>query len=193
MEELVDQYVPEEQRKDFEFHAHNLYGQFHRSDYRALLTGLLSLPVKHGVPIFYAAVSRAWLHKDPSRNSEITEAGLAFLTCALRVNAWIHSLNPNEQVLWIADNSRVAKEMRTAHTVFHDKPIVGQFEFMRLRHIIDTIYFGDSKNSRALQLADACNFAIKRHLMKKPDAERLFQLIAPIVFSGPTWGSMEAD
>jgi hypothetical protein len=44
-------------------------------------------------------------------------------------------------------------------------------------HIIDTIYFGNSQESRALQLADVCCSTITRHLRGDPIATRYYKLL----------------
>jgi Protein of unknown function (DUF3800) len=48
----------------------------------------------------------------------------------------------------------------------------------------DDMYFGDSKYSIGIQLADLCAFFIAKHLEKKPEAEGFYGLISSqIVFS----------
>jgi hypothetical protein len=51
----------------------------------------------------------------------------------------------------------------------------------QFKHILDTVYFGNSHESIGLQLADACNFFIKRHHMGDTSAERFFQMIYPFM------------
>jgi hypothetical protein len=84
---------------------------------------------------------------------------------------------PNEKVLWIADRANAAQAMKAFLKMSQSRELVPGVSQSKLEHIIDTIYFGDSHESRALQLADACNFVIKRRLMNNPDIEPYYSLI----------------
>jgi hypothetical protein len=65
------------------------------------------------------------------------------------------------------------------------RAIMPDFPTTKLEHVIDTIYFGDSKESRALQLADVCNYVIRRHLVGKANAAPYYRLIEPQLTLSP--------
>jgi hypothetical protein len=50
------------------------------------------------------------------------------------------------------------------------------------RHIIDTVHFAGKSESAPLQIADACAFVIKRHLMEKEDAATFFGTLRPQLY-----------
>ena len=180
MKALVSEHVPVEKQPVFEFHAHNLFGQVARPENDALLRGLLAIPVVWKLPIFYAAVHRGAKFQEFNKNKpDVTPQALAFLMCAMKIENLVRAGAPEERLLWIADNTRAADDMRKLHRAFQGQPLILDQPDTRIEHIIDTIYFGDSAHSRGLQLADACNFFIKRHLMKKGNSERFYRLIQP--------------
>jgi Protein of unknown function (DUF3800) len=61
--------------------------------------------------------------------------------------------------------------------------------------LVDTIYFGDSHESLALQLADVCCSVITQHLIGREDGTQFYQLIrgqvitdGRLVMFSPRWG-----
>jgi Protein of unknown function (DUF3800) len=54
-------------------------------------------------------------------------------------------------------------------------------------HVVDTIYFGDSHESLALQLADVCCATISQHLSGNPDAEPFYSLIRSQIVTDDTF------
>lgn len=50
-------------------------------------------------------------------------------------------------------------------------------EDLKLDHLIDTMYFGNSEESTFLQLADVSAYFIKRMLLGKTDAEPFYKII----------------
>jgi len=47
-----------------------------------------------------------------------------------------------------------------------------------LEHLHDDMYFGDSKFSKGIQLADVCALVIGRHLLEYSDTEDLYQKLS---------------
>jgi hypothetical protein len=111
--------------------------------------------------------------------------GLAFYACALRVENLIKTYNPNERILWIADHAHAAEAMKGFLSVFRSRPLLPNLPISKLEQIIDTIYFGNSKESRPLQLADACGYIIRRHAMKKANALPFYRMIEPMLIPCP--------
>jgi hypothetical protein len=63
-----------------------------------------------------------------------------------------------------------------------DKPNFGEFVLSR---VVDTVLFAEKSESSPLQVADACAFAIKRHLMKTPEADRFYKSLVRKMVIGP--------
>ena len=61
-------------------------------------------------------------------------------------------------------------------TVMSSPPVYGE-----LPHLHDDMYFGASKFSKGIQLADLCALLISRHLAEYSDTEDLFQKLSKSV------------
>lgn len=170
---------------------------------REILQAVLEVTSRHRVPIFYAAVDRIGFKRelaDPSvsteqslvlgrqfrtarKNADATRADiLAYVMCLRKVEHYVHATMPREKVLWIADRTSGERPIKGAlrlldyyEAVLNDLP-------GRPLHIVDTVYFGDSDESGALQLADVCCAVIRAHLEGK-DPEHFYNLIRMSVVS----------
>ncbi len=87
----------------------------------------------------------------------------------------------------IADDNSNKQLKRQLQDTFH------QFRFRvnsspmvrgELGHLLDDMYFGDSKYSVGIQLADICGFLIGRHLLGKTDTSTLYEQLASNIFKG---------
>lgn len=188
-----------------EFKGQRLYRDLrsgrHRPDADAILRQMLAIPKKRHLPLFYGAVDRArfkelrpnvmnWLPAaerkvPPNLASEVVSA---FDHCMGKIDTYVHTLLPGENVLWIADKSQYDELLRNGRTWFDSLkiidwnavgiPAVSDTEIEPHRaHIVDTIFFGASHDSRALQLADVCCSTINLHLRNVEYAESYYQLI----------------
>jgi hypothetical protein len=112
-----------------EFKGHRLYRDLRNGrqhvDADAILRQVLAIPKKRRLPLFYGAVDRVsfrrlkpnvlnWLppaerQYPPNLASEI---GSAFDHCMDKVDTYVHTLLPGEQVLWIADKSQYEKLLK---------------------------------------------------------------------------------
>jgi hypothetical protein len=183
MRELVLKYVPEQLREGYEFHAYKIFRQLHKGNNRQLLTELLHIPEKCKIPIFKSVVSRTTMREwYPNYSAkellEITET-IAFLMCAKKVEFFFSAFRPEEKILWIADRVNIADGIKKHIKRLQDAPAVGTLLEVKLNHIIDTIYFGDSRDSLALQLADAVNFVIRGHFTGKKGIDQFYKLLPP--------------
>jgi hypothetical protein len=52
-----------------------------------------------------------------------------------------------------------------------------------MTRIVDTVHFASKRDCGPLQLADACAFIIKRKMAQKPDADRFYSALEPML----TW------
>jgi hypothetical protein len=146
-----------------------------------LLLTLLDIAESEQIPIFYGAVHREGYKRvftnDPS---ETGPYALAFYECADAIDRYTHREIPKEKILWIADRSKAEARLKEGLLGFREMRLMGWDEILKgtglegirlpslhephVAHITDTIYFGDSKESRALQLADVYSSTITRAL-----------------------------
>jgi hypothetical protein len=156
----------------------------------------------HGVPVFINAINKAGYkiiqsmerrhdfgaEVDPARLFQnISTYMAAFSQCLREADNYIHTESPKEQLLWISDNAKMyesdLKEALRSIREFQQMDLTGVFppglEYPepRFSGIADTVYFGDSKHSRALQLADLCATTASLHLQKEPLVEPFFKLL----------------
>jgi uncharacterized protein DUF3800 len=155
-----------------------------------VLAAVASMPSAHGLQIFSGAVDRAGFRRVKEsilhdQDSNWDEYFAAFLSCMRRVDDFMHTAYPSEKVLWIADESerhrsrlKMSLTMQQALTQLPENP--NRPDFKRFEsHLSDTIYFGRSHESRALQLADICCSLIEAHLRGDPIAEPYYSMIRP--------------
>ncbi len=182
----------------FEFKGAKLFRDLRNGRRReradANLRGILSIPARHHVPIFYAAIDRAGYERRPTkRNDESTPYDMALIFCLRSVHTYVYTLLPKERVLWIADKTGYENVSRQAQEfiqrVVADYPgglNSGVPDMKPHTSIVDTLYFGDSKQSAALQLADVCCSVITLHLQKDSRAKAYYPLIeSQIIGSNP--------
>jgi hypothetical protein len=165
--------------------------------------GCLLKLFEHGVPVFVSAVNKAGygiiqslesLHDfgagvNPKRLfHNISSYMAAFSQCLREADNYIHAESPKEQLLWISDDAKQhesdLKEALRSIREFQLMDLAGLFPGLeypepRFSGIADTVYFGDSKHSRALQLADLCATTASLHLQKEPLVEPFFKLLRP--------------
>ena len=188
MNRLVETLVPENQRENFEFHASKLFGKLKRGNNEALLRGLLQIPVQHRLSVTYGAIDRKGFIDQigPTRCTSAKEQikvmqSMAFSVCALKIDNWMRQFAPKEKLLWIADNTTSDELMKHGLKLWQKDAMFADIPTSKFEHVMDTIYFGHSHQSRGLQLADACNFVIRHHIARKAEIEPFYRLIQPIV------------
>lgn len=170
-----------------EFHATELYtgtGAFEGVDeakrFSAINVLLTCLSVEK-FPYVYAAIDRKQLAQSPSGSANATD--VAFRMCLLGVEDWArskarirHPLNPNhpnaimvdlkDMCLFIADETKepLKGQLRASYrTLRKARPLIPPFD-NRLWHAHDDMYFGDSRDSIGIQMADLCNYFMWLHL-----------------------------
>jgi Protein of unknown function (DUF3800) len=190
LHDLADRFAPLGRRDGFVFHATELFsggewfpklGEEGEKEKRwAILDHLVRVPAALDVPVVYGAVNRALLaevfRSMPARRLAVNAQTIAFARCAHVVDFWIRCHTDDEVVSIVLeqnDQARTAiKEMTEVvrNPQWLDSP--AKFDGSR---IVDTAHFAKKSESSPLQIADACAFAIKRHLMQKPDSDRFYE------------------
>ena len=69
----------------------------------------------------------------------------------------------------------VKEAMLKSFHLFRNRAISSPLVRGVLEHLHDDMYFGDSKFSKGIQLADICTLIIRRHLAGYEDTEDLYQ------------------
>ncbi len=142
-----------------------------------ILRRLLALTVSFAIPIFYGAADRAGCEAYAAAHPGASTAyGVAFDDCLARVNNVASTVaQDNEMILWIHDRRGREGEQETKFGLIWTRhlasmeydPATFERTTQKIRvRIADTIYFGDSHDSLALQLADVCCYTIARHLLE---------------------------
>ena len=136
------------------------------------------------IPIVYGSVNLSQLaHTDYATAKPID---ISFRRCAKAIEEWFR-LNGGFGMM-IADDSKQHDKNAILHVFRQFREFVRSSPPTRglLEHIHDDIYFGDSKFSVGLQLADVCTLLISRHLVGYEDTEPLYKRIEPLIFKAIT-------
>ncbi len=153
-----------------EFHACQLYGGYgvfdsveqpKRFDLIELLLQSLTLS---GIPVVYGAVDKAKLAAQLYGSAEPLD--VCFRVCLEGVEEWIARILPHDLALLIADDFGDSKTKTMLTKSFRNlrKRLRPPWELGKLQHLHDGLYFGNSKDSIGIQLADLCGYFIAKHL-----------------------------
>jgi hypothetical protein len=190
-----------------EFHASELYlgvGAFKGIEQEKRFDAirlLLMAMQRQKLPYIYAAVDRKQFAKSPAGTARPLD--FAFRICALGVEDWArnhHSQRPgaiqvdyNDQYLVILDdttNTELKKQLRSSYRLLRAaRPYTSPNE-NRLWHAHDEMYFGDSRDSIGIQMADICNYFMLQHLLNRERCKEFYELFAPQAISArpePEW------
>lgn len=152
---------------------------------RQCLHKVFEILIKYRIPIVYGAVDRKGFDEyQAKRRSRIqfpeededktTAYDIAFSECLVRLDsaAWTFT---DERLLWIADRSDKQREpaTKTALELYRSGQVtsiarqLGKAEDIGRISVADTIYFGHSSESVALQLADVCCSTVTNYLLEQ--------------------------
>jgi len=127
------------------------------------------------IPVIYGAVDLNKLHASDYASANATD--MAFRICIKLVEGWFRENRPVNLGLLIADDGDkgVKNAMLNAfhllrRSVISSPPVRGE-----LAHLHDDMYFGASKFSKGIQLADLCSLIIGRHLAGYSETEDLYE------------------
>ncbi len=190
--------VPDHFRRDFEFHAKELFSgsdkfKGWRKEQRfAALSAFMGLIPKYKLPVHSIGIVkrgfwRAALHLESHGFTRDKQPHFlhesAFMNCAIAVEIWFRYHAASERGICIADDTKARDKIKGNFRQLRKEPLLTELgadlgaDGSKLDHLIDTIYFGNSKESIFLQLADCCAFFIKRTMMGRADAQPFFNII----------------
>jgi hypothetical protein len=187
--------VPKDEWRSFEFKATQVYGwqkpfdALGRDKCRQIFSLALSVVQVCQLPVVYGAVDKAKHRAGPYANHRPID--VAFRFCAAGVEKWLRQNGNDDIALLISDDTSDVKEKESIKTAFRQLRkklrFRGGLDGMDpgpLQHMVDDIYFGDSKDSLGIQIADMCGFIIRRHLSGKTDSEYLYDQIKDDIYFG---------
>jgi hypothetical protein len=182
--------VDEIEEKFQEFHAEELFkgkGAFEGIEETKrfdAITVLLMAVSHYKLPFIYAAVDEKKLDKSPLSQALFETANplvAAFKLCLLGVESWAQNRHPQDnpgivkidygdQYLLIADETKdqeLKKRLRKSYRILRAAHAYAGKTHNRLWHAHDAMYFGDSRDSVGIQLADLCVYFLQRQLTKR--------------------------
>ena len=205
LSDMADEFAPPPLRSNFVFHATELFSggkAFPRDSYNKewrwhVLDELISIPKKFNLPVVWAVTSRAEVE---ARGPLELPMGIkiapvlfgqliAFANTAAAAEHWMQrAADENEIAQMVMENDDHSRLMlRAFQRLLSDPKYYADFDpehaGLKLSRIIYPMHFEDKTNSSALQVADACAFALKRRCMNKPESERFYRPLVPHLVS----------
>jgi hypothetical protein len=191
--QVVEDVIPEDRLERFEeFHAWELYGgygifdgidQEKRFD---AIKRLLSIIRDYEIPVVYGAVDLQQLQQRSYASANPID--IAFRLC-IEGTSWVMSEEQRGQ-----HGSDSVFALLIVDDTDKDKKAILKKSFRELRrqirppdwhprtwYIHDDMYFGSSKDSIGIQLADLCSYFIGKHLEKDELAEGFYQIFSDLI------------
>ena len=193
---LLSNVLPHRSASNYELKGRRLYQKLRQDPdaepAKTILTQVHQIAVTRKLQIFTGVVARRgalWGIGKALNRPDITSNSIAFGECLRAVDNYMATLLPRERVLWISDKSREEASLKSA---LDWQRITQQLDLRKaypglnlpeqppsdISRIVDTIYFGHSNESRALQLADVYCSTIGLALRDYPIAKPFFQIIS---------------
>jgi hypothetical protein len=192
---LYEQVLPHVTAGFDELHASDLlagnkpFEAVKREQAMAILADAVELVESLPLPVVYGAID---LEKLWSTNyATANEVDMAFRICVKLVEEWFQGREAEPAFqsdanlgLLISDDSQkaVKNSMQNAFRLLRKRVVSSPPERGILEHLHDDMYFGDSKYSKGIQLADICALLIGRHLAGYSDTEDLYQRLSKHIF-----------
>ena len=132
------------------------------------------------LPVFSGVADKVKLKAGPFASAH--PLGVAFNCCAVGIQNWMQkNTKPHEVAVIISDDTRDIENKQALKDEFRRlRPKINPPTYLpgQLTQIHDDMYFGDSRESVGIQMADVCGFFISRHLSQKAEAEGFYQLFS---------------
>jgi hypothetical protein len=185
--ELVEPHVT---GKFEEFHAADLlagnppFDNVKRDQALEIFGTAIATMVGMQIPVVYGAVDLNRLYATNYATAKPVD--MAFRICIKLIEQWFQEEAHDSLGLLIADDSEksVRNEMSNAFHLFRRIVRSSPPDRGELWHLHDDMYFGDSKYSKGIQLADLCTLLIGRHLAGFSDTEDLYLELSKNIFKG---------
>ena len=186
--DMADRLVSPEQRYGFYFHAMDLqkgecwkpHEGYPHEWQRSALRNLCKIPGLFDLPVVAGYIERAKVAKDfPNMTNHaitVMAQGMAAAICAGQVELYMRRTAPDEVAALVYEDNGNARELiKTMHNFCRKRTasedalkIIGapMTQILPFQHVVDGAYFAAKSDTSLLQIADACAFAIRRHMMK---------------------------
>jgi hypothetical protein len=127
------------------------------------------------IPVIYGAVDLTKLYAKLYATANPVD--MAFRICVRLVEDWFKENADTDLGLLISDDADrpVKSAMQNAFHLFRNRVMSSPPTRGVLEHLHDDMYFGDSKFSKGIQLADIRTLLIGRHLVGLSDTEDIYQ------------------
>jgi len=200
MGHIVNAIVPEEKQDGFEFHASELFngtGTFvgiNREQAHRIFELCVDAVQHDNSTIIYSHVDLNTLRKNIFASA--VPLDIAFRLCLPEIERWFKEKAPKDYGMLICDDTTDRKVKDYLQETFTSKRCPAKSEMHEyggktivvedrgeLDHLHDSMYFGSSKHSRGIQLADVCGYIIKRHNDGCKETEYLYKRLEPLIFS----------
>jgi len=213
----IQQILPIAKIEDFnEFHACQLYrgtGPFEGIEDTKRFTAihvLLNAVRMEELPYIYAAVDKRKFAMSPFGSAK--PLNTAFHMCLLGVEDWATANHPQrthpdmpktktldwkDTVLYISDdfderNKRTKEDFKKIYRGLRSKNPWVPPHSTRLWHAHDAMFFADSVDSVGIQMADLCNYFVKRRLAGEPEDQNFIDIFSKQIICAkpePDWAS----
>jgi hypothetical protein len=199
LSDMADEYVGKSRRFDFYFHAMELFHgtrSFPREKYSKetrwkILDEILAIPSKFGSPIVWGYADRRWYVSGqagmPKGVTPLTAAqAVAYTISAVSAEHWMNAVaDPDEMAMLVMENDDQSRQLiKRTHRIISDPKLrafmqEGANADITVTRLIYPVHFEEKTDSSALQIADACAFAIKRFLMGSAEQARFYEPLKP--------------
>jgi hypothetical protein len=133
---------------------------------------LLGIVVSYKLPVIFGALNKKEWEERKSKSGDLffygaaTPPDICFRVCLKGIGTFIEKNWPSEFALLIMDDStdRDLKELLRAAFYSYRERLNPTKDSSPTPQFHDDMYFGDSKYSLGIQLADLCGFIIAKHL-----------------------------
>lgn len=197
---IVEAIIPADKVEKFEeFHAWQLFegkevfdGIEERIRFN-VARSLLSIVTTHKIPIVYGAVDRSKM--DRTNFGSADSLDVCFRVCMRGIEEWANGIAAKEIIDFSETPLPILPLVVPVSDDFQgDKKKTLRASFRQLRqqfrapnwntgvwHIHDDLYFGSSKDSVGLQLADLCAYIIRKHLEGDSSLAEFYQSIEQFI------------
>lgn len=195
---VVESLIPIDRMAQFEeFHAADLYGGHgvfkdipEVERFKAIET-LLKAVRSFEMKFIYSAVDTRSLAMSAFGGGNPID--VAFRMCSLGIEKEISTGGDNVLCLLIMDETKdgaLKNQLKHSFNSVRGRLRPLHWSIKRLWHFHDDMYFGDSRDSVGIQIADLCNYFIARKLKIRGDSERFYNIFSDRVVCSkvePEW------
>lgn len=197
---VVRELLGEEKYDNFaEFHACELYGGYgifegidQDKRFSAIETMLGALPARMA-KVAYGAINLEHLKRKPYASANPVD--VAFRMCAEGIESFFlwnieqvskgDAADGGSSAIFIADefDKGVKATLQKSFHSLRSRLRLAETGFSKLATVHDDMYFGDSRYSVGIQMADLCSYFIARQLAGDKETERFYNMIEPLIIS----------